>query len=164
VHVDATTRCLGRRFLVTHWSCPPFLSVSARCACHHSLPHDILHFFASRPSQIPVFLFFQDHESQCRHHLKLCRSWRRDTRALSHTFLSLRCWTTARTCSYLAAKMETRCCANGPAIGSARSSDTRVRFGAQSSVAMGRVRHRAVRTLQRASSLSYSYASRGGCS
>ena len=49
--------------------------------------------------------------------------------------------------------METRCCANGRAIGSARLSDTRVQFGVQSSVVMLRARHQAVQILQRASLL-----------
>lgn len=46
--------------------------------------------------------------------------------------------------------MGTRCCANGPAIGSARSSDTKARFGVRNSVTMARAQRPAVQTLQRA--------------
>jgi hypothetical protein len=47
--------------------------------------------------------------------------------------------------------MGTRCCANGPAIGSARSSDTKARSGVRNSVKKGHAQRPAVQTLQRAS-------------
>jgi hypothetical protein len=47
--------------------------------------------------------------------------------------------------------METRCCANGPAIGSVPLSVIRARFGAQNSVVMRRALRQAVPTLQRTS-------------
>ena len=47
--------------------------------------------------------------------------------------------------------METRCFVNGPAIGSARSSDTKAPFGVRNSVTTGRGQPRAVQILQRAS-------------
>jgi hypothetical protein len=47
--------------------------------------------------------------------------------------------------------MGTRCYANGPAIGSAHSSDIKARFGVRNSVTKGRAQRPAVLTLQRAS-------------
>jgi WD40 repeat protein len=59
---------------------------------------------------------------------------------------------TARTFLFQAVRMGTQCCANGPAIGLARSSDTKARFGVRNSVSKGRAQRPAVQTLQRASS------------
>ncbi len=88
---------------------------------------------------------------KCRPCTKLCRSWRPGTRAPSPTSLFHLFWMTARTFLSLAAKMGTRCYANGPAIGSARLSDTRAPFGVRNSVAMHLALRQAAQTLRRAS-------------
>ena len=156
----AKTRGAGdkfRKFVSFTWWSPTarlivLCSPSARSApTYHSLRHDITLLPISRPS---IFFFsslsFEPYERRCRPRIKLCRSWRQDTRVPSPTFPFHLFWTTERTCSYLAARMGTQCCANGPAIGSAPLSDTRARFGTPNSVPMGRARRRAVRISQRA--------------
>jgi hypothetical protein len=121
---------------------------SARSAPAIVLSAKIPTFFTLSPSNL---FFFNDHERKCRPYTKLCLSWRLATRAPSPIYLFLLFWMTARTFLYQAARMETRCCANGPAIGSAPLSVTRARFGAQSSVGMRRALRQAVPTLQRTS-------------
>jgi hypothetical protein len=147
--------------LVSFTAYHPLLSVSAQRACHRSLCQDtsLLH-----PYHLPDLFFFNDHERKCQPCPKLCLSWRPATRAPSPIYLFLPFWMTERTYLYLAARMGTRCCANGPAIGSAPLSVIRGRFGAPSSVAMRRALRQVVQTLQRASPLSYTACAPKVCS
>ena len=144
--------------MVIHPSHRPLLPVSAQRAHPSFSPSRHL---TSRPS-IFFFSFFSSkgYERRCPPRSKLCRSWRQDTRAPSPTFLFHLFWTTERTCLYLAARMETQCSANGPAIGSAPLSDTRARFGAPNSVEMAHALRREVRISQRAFDM---HASRRVC-
>ncbi len=157
-----------RKFVsFTWWSSTRLIvlcSPSARSApTHHSLRHDISLLLTSRPSIFYLLSFFSSkgYERRCPPRSELCRSWRQDTRAPSPTFLFHLFWTTERTCLYLAARMETQCYANGPAIGSAPLSDTRARFGAPNSVEMARALCREVQISQRAFDM---HASRRVCS
>jgi len=103
------------------------------------------------PCDPPSLNCLNDHDQKCRPCIKLCRSWRPGTRAQSPISLFLPFWMTAPSFLFPAARMGTRCSANGPAIGSARLSDTRARFGVQSSVAMRRAQRQAAPISQRAS-------------
>ena len=120
-----------------------------RCPSARSAPAIIL--CTTTPSCDLPSLFLTIANGKCRPPIKLCRSWRPGTRDPSPTSLFLPFWMTARTFLFQAARMGTQCCANGPAIGSARSSDTKARSGARNSVTMGRVQRPAVQTSQRAS-------------
>ena len=96
-------------------------------------------------------IFLTITSGKCRPRIKLCRSWRPGTRGPSpispfHPF-----WMTARTFLFRAVRMGTPCCANGPAIGSVHSSDTKARFGVRNSVTKGLAQRPAAQTLQRAS-------------